>query len=402
VPAPLVSLADVHDAVARVGPILRSTPVSSIDSVNRICGLDVRLKEEQRQRTGSFKIRGAYNRISRLAAGTEVVAASAGNHAQGVALAAALCHCSSSIFMPVTASLPKLEATKGYGASVHLVDGSVEDAVDAAKLLAAERGAVFVPPFDDRLVIAGQGTLAVELVDQVPDAATIVVPVGGGGLIAGIAAAYAELAPATRVVGVEATGAAAMRASLDAGEIRSLTSLTTIADGIAVKAPSPLTLAHARAFVDDIVTVTDEQIAEALLVLLERAKVVVEPSGAAGFAAVLAGAVRSSGPIVVVLSGGNVDSLLLSRLIEHGLSVSGRYLRLRIEIPDRPGTLAAVASVLAELGLNVLDVEHHREGLSALDVQEVELAVIVETRGAEHRDACLRALRERGWTVRAE
>ncbi|HEV8298635.1 MAG TPA: threonine ammonia-lyase [Acidimicrobiales bacterium] len=398
----LVTLADVRDAAARVGPILRATPVSRIESVSRLCGIDVRLKEEQRQRTGSFKIRGAYNCISRLPAGSEVVAASAGNHGQGVALAASLCGLSSSIFMPSTASLPKVKATQDYGATVQFVDGVIDDAVDAAKAFAKERGAVFVPPFDDPLVIAGQGTLALELAEDVPDAATIVVPIGGGGLVAGIAGAYAELMPSVRVIGVEAEGAAAMRASLDAGEVRALTSLATIADGIAVKSPSPLTLAHAQAFVADVVTVSDAEIGEALVALLEYAKAVVEPSGAAGLAAVLAGKVQGPEPVVVVLSGGNVDSLLLAKLIEHGLSVTGRYLRLRIDIPDRPGSLAAVTAMLAELGLNVLDVEHHREGLATLGVDEVELAVTVETRGLAHRDLCLKEMRRRGWSVRVD
>jgi threonine dehydratase len=304
--------------------------------------------------------------------------------------------------MPRTASLPKVKATQDYGATVMFVDGVIDDAVDAAKAFAAAEGAVFVPPFDDPLVIAGQGTLALEIATAVPGAGTVVVPIGGGGLIAGIGAAYAELDPRVRVVGVEAGGAAAMRASLDAGEVRTLTSLATIADGIAVKSPSPLTLAHAQAFVHDVVTVSDDEIGQALVPLLERAKVVVEPSGAAGLAAVLAGKVRTPGPIVVLLSGGNVDSLLLAKLIEHGLSASGRYLRLRIDIPDRPGSLAAVTAVLAELGLNVLDVEHHREGINTLDVEEVELAVTVETRGTEHRDVCLAAMERRGWRVRVD
>jgi threonine dehydratase len=382
--------------------VVRHTPVSSIEAIDRLCGASVRLKEENRQRTGSFKIRGAYNHICRLAPGTHVVAASAGNHAQGVALAASLCGLRSTIFMPNTASLPKAKATEEYGAAVEFVDGVLEDAVHAAQAFAAEQVAHYVPPFDDRLVIAGQGTLALELVEQAPDAATVVVPVGGGGLLAGVGAAYAELAPHVHVVGVEAAGAAAMQASLAAGEVRAATSLATIADGIAVKSPSPLTFAHARRFAHEVVAVTDEEIGEALVVLLERAKAVVEPSGAAALAAVLSGKVTGPQPIVAVLSGGNVDSLLLTKLIEHGLSVAGRYLRMRITLPDRPGTLAAVSTVLGALGLNVLAAAHHREGLPALDVDEVELAVTVETRGPAVRDACLQALRERGWRVRVD
>jgi threonine dehydratase len=396
----LVSLLEIQDAAERLRPIIRPTLVSSIESVDALCGVEVMLKEEQRQRTGSFKIRGAYNHISRLPAGTHVVAASAGNHAQGVALAASLSHLPATIFMPTTASLPKVKATQDYGAAVRFTDGAIDDAVDDAKAFAHERRAVFVPPFDDRLVIAGQGTVGLQLARDAPGATTVVVPIGGGGLIAGMGAAYAELMPNVRVVGVEPTGAASMRASLEAGEVRSLTSVSTIADGIAVKSPSALTLAHARAFVDEVVTVTDAEIGEALVVLLERAKVVVEPSGAAALAAVLAGKVRRDhGPIAVVLSGGNVDPLLLSRLIEHGLSVGSRYLRLRIDIPDRPGSLAEVTRALADLGLNVLAVEHHREGVVKRDLDLVELDVTVETRGPDHCDACLAALRAKGWSL---
>jgi threonine dehydratase len=396
----LVSLLEIQDAAERLRPIIRATAVSSIESVDALCGVEVMLKEEQRQRTGSFKIRGAYNHISRLPAGTHVVAASAGNHAQGVALAASLSHLPATIFMPTTASLPKVKATQDYGAAVRFTDGAIDDAVDDAKAFAHEHRAVFVPPFDDRLVIAGQGTVGLELARDAPGATTVVVPIGGGGLIAGVGAAYAELMPNVRVVGVEPTGAASMRASLEAGDVRSLTSVSTIADGIAVKSPSALTLAHARAFVDEVVTVTDAEIGEALVVLLERAKVVVEPSGAAALAAVLAGKVRRDhGPIAVVLSGGNVDPLLLSRLIEHGLSVGSRYLRLRIDIPDRPGSLAEVTRALADLGLNVLAVEHHREGVVKRDLDLVELDVTVETRGPDHCDACLAALRAKGWSL---
>jgi threonine dehydratase len=304
--------------------------------------------------------------------------------------------------MPRGASLPKVTATQEYGAIVELVGDSIDDAVVHAKQFAREAGARFVPPFDDRAVIAGQGTIALEVLDELPEVATIVVPVGGGGLIAGIAATIKSLRPKCRVVGVEATGAASMRASLDAGVPRHLTSLTTIADGIAVKSPSALTLAHAKAFVDDVVTVSDEEIGQALVTVLERMKSVIEPSGAAALAAVMANKFprkRRSGPTVVVLSGGNVDALLLSRLIEHGLSVAGRYLRLRIDVPDRPGSLARLAADFAQLELNILAVDHHRERAS-LDLDEVEVAITVETRGLDHRRTALRALRDLGWHVR--
>jgi len=293
-------------------------------------------------------------------------------------------------------------ATQEYGAIVELVGDSIDDAVAHAKQFAREAGGRFVPPFDDRAVIAGQGTIALEVLDELPEVATIVVPVGGGGLIAGIAATIKSLRPKCRVVGVEAAGAASMRASLDAGVLRHLTSLATIADGIAVKSPSALTLAHAKALVDDVVTVSDEEIGQALVTVLERMKSVIEPSGAAALAAVMANKFarkRRSGPTVVLLSGGNVDALLLSRLIEHGLSVAGRYLRLRIDVPDRPGSLARLAADFAQLELNILAVDHHRERAS-LDLDEVEVAITVETRGLDHRRTALRALRDLGWHVR--
>ncbi|MEO5839764.1 MAG: threonine ammonia-lyase [Acidimicrobiales bacterium] len=398
----LVSIDEVHEAEARIAGVVRRTPLTQVDAIVRAVGADVWCKEEQRQRTGSFKIRGAYNHIAQLEPGTHVVAASAGNHAQGVALAASLCGLESTIFMPRGASLPKVTATQEYGAVVELVGDSIDDAVVHAKQFARDTHARFVPPFDDRAVIAGQGTIALEVLAELPDVATIVVPVGGGGLIAGIAAAIKSLRPKCRVVGVEAQGAASMRASLDAGAPRHLTSLATIADGIAVKSPSALTLAHAKAFVDDVVTVSDEEIGHALVTVLERMKSVIEPSGAAALAAVMANKFprkRRSGPTVVVLSGGNVDSLLLSRLIEHGLSVAGRYLRLRIDVPDRPGSLARLAADFAQLELNILAVDHHRERAS-LDLDEVEVAITVETRGQDHRRMALRSLRDLGWHVR--
>lgn len=398
----LVTLADILDARTRIASVARVTPVSEQPSIDRLCGATVVLKEEQRQRTGSFKIRGAYNHIAQLPAGTRVVAASAGNHAQGVALAASIAGLEAIVYMPANASLPKVQATRDYGAEVRFAEGALDDAVVAAKAWAAANGAVFVPPFDDARVIAGQGTLGLELCEQAPEARTVVVPVGGGGLLAGVAVAYRALAPGTRIIGVEAAGAASMVASLDAGEARALTSIATICDGIAVKSPSAYTLDHVRSLVDDVVVVDDDAVGEALVVLLERAKAVVEPSGAAGLAAVMQGLVRSADPIAVVLSGGNVDSLLLSKLIERGLSQAGRYLRLRLIVQDRPGGLAGVAIALGELGLNVLDVEHHREGVSALDLDEVELAVTVETRGPDHRDASIAELARRGIRVRLD
>lgn len=398
----LVRIEEIREADDRIAAVIRRTPLTRFDALVRAVGADVWCKEEQRQRTGSFKIRGAFNHIAQLDRGTTVVAASAGNHAQGVALAASQCGLESTIFMPRGASLPKVIATQEYGATVELVGETIDEAVQHAKAFARQCGARFVPPFDDRSVIAGQGTIALEILAELPATATIVVPIGGGGLISGIAAATKAINPHCRVVGVEPEGAASMRASIDAGAPRRLPTVATIADGIAVKSPSALTLAHVVALVDDVVTVSDEEIGHALVTVLERMKAVIEPSGAAALAAIMAKKfprTRRSGPTVAVLSGGNVDALLLSRLIEHGLSVAGRYLRLRIDVPDRPGSLAQLASDMAQLELNILDVDHHRERAS-LDLDEVEVAITVETRGQAHRRAALRALRERGWHVR--
>jgi threonine dehydratase len=395
---PLVGLEDVREAGRRVDGVRRRTPVDRSETLSRIAGRPILLKAEHLQRTGSFKIRGAYNHISRLDPGRPVVAGSAGNHAQGVALAASLTGHKATIFMPANAPLPKVDATRGYGADIVLVGDTVDDCIGGAKRYADEHGAAFVPPFDDPLIIAGQGTVGLELAAEAADAETVVVAIGGGGLIAGIAAALAELRPEVRVVGVEAAGAASMQASLAAGRCVRLDRVDTLADGIAVKSPSPLTLAHVRAFVDELVTVTEEEISQALLLLLERAKAVVEPAGAASLAAVLAGKVPGSGPVAVVLSGGNVDPLLLIKLIDHGLSAAGRYVTLRVVVDDRPGQLAALTAEVARLGLNVLSVEHHRSGMD-LDVAKVEIRLTLETRNSVHRGEIVADLERAGFHV---
>ena len=397
----MITLDDLRSAHARVGPVIRETPLTGSTALSDLVGRRLSLKGEHLQRTGSYKIRGAYNRISRLdpaATPGGVVAASAGNHGQGVALAARLAGIRSTIFMPRTAPLPKVAATRGYGADVRLVGQLVDDCILAALEHAAGTGAVFVPPFDDPHIIAGQGTVGLELAEESPDAEVVVVPVGGGGLIAGVATALALTRPAIRVVGVEAAGAAAVRASLDAGRCVTLERVTTMADGIALRAPSELTLAHVRAYVDDVVTVTEEEISTAVLLLLERTKALVEPAGAVGLAALLAGKVGGTGPVTTILSGGNVDPLLLLKLIDHGLSAAGRYLVVRVVIGDRPGALAALTAVLAALGLNVLSVEHHRAGL-ALGMEEVEVLLTLETRDPDHRHEIVAAIGESGFAV---
>jgi threonine dehydratase len=394
----VLTLRDVTEARERLGLVIRPTPVDRSDALSRLAGRPILLKPEHRQRTGSFKIRGAYNFISRLSGDGEVVAGSAGNHAQGVALAARLTGRRATIFMPTNAPLPKVEATRAYGATVRL-EGSIVDECNAgARQYAEDSGAVFVPPFDDPLVIAGQGTVGLEVNEEVDDLEVVVVPVGGGGLIAGVAAALAHTRHGTKVIGVQAKGADAVRRSVEAGQVVSVPQPETMADGIAVRAPSELTLAHIRAYVDEVVTVTEEEISRAILLLLERAKAVVEPAGAAALAAVLAGKVPGNGPAVAVLSGGNVDPLLLIKLIDHGLSAAGRYLLLRVVIDDRPGALAALTDAVAVMGLNVLEVEHHRAGLR-LGVDEVEVLLTLETRDPSHREQVVTDLKDRGFVV---
>lgn len=394
----MIDLREIEEARVRVAPIIRPTPVDRSESLSRLAGRSVVLKPEHLQRTGSFKIRGAYNRISRLPAGGEVVAASAGNHAQGVALAATLTGLRSTIFMPRSAALPKVEATRSYGATVRLDGDVVDDCILAARVYAEETGAAFVAPFDDPLIVAGQGTIGLELAEEAGDADVVVVPIGGGGLISGVAAALARTQPHIRVVGVEAAGAASMRAALDAHHCVELNAVNTMADGIAVRNVCDLTLNLVQAFVDDVVTVSEEEISQALLLLLERAKAVVEPAGAVALAAILSGKVKGTGPAVALVSGGNVDPLLLIKLIDHGLSAAGRYVTLRIILGDRPGGLAAVTGAVAQMGLNVLDVEHHRAGVN-LGVDEVEVILTLETRDPEHREEIVDGLRAKGFHV---
>jgi threonine dehydratase len=395
----VITLADIRAARERVAPILRRTPLEASSTLSKLAGREILLKPEHLQRTGSFKIRGAYNLISQLPDGCPVVAASAGNHAQGVALAASLPGHASTIFMPVNAPLPKVEATKGYGAQVVLTGDVVDDCFGAAQQFAAEHDAVFVPPFDDARIIAGQGTLGLELAEEAdPGVEVVVVPVGGGGLISGVATALAHTRRDVKVIGVEAAGAAGMKAALEAGHPVPVGRIATMADGIAVRSVSDLTLAHTKAYVDEVVVVTEEEISRALLLLIERAKAVVEPAGAVGLAALLAGKIPGSGPAVAILSGGNVDPLLLMKLIDHGLSAAGRYLLLRIVLGDQPGALAALTGAIAEMGLNVLEVEHHRSGLK-LGVDEVEVLVTLETRDPEHREDIVTRLQRSGFAV---
>jgi len=397
-----VGLAEVEAAARLLDRVVLHTPVQGSRLLSELVGGPVWVKCENLQRAGSFKIRGAYTRIAGLSAAERahgVVAASAGNHAQGVALAGRLLGAPVTVFMPHGASLAKENATRGYGADVRLAGTTIDEALLAAGAFARSEGAVLVHPFDHPDVVAGQGTVGLEILDQVPDAATVVVCTGGGGLLAGIAVAVKARRPDVTVVGVQAAGAAAWPASLSAGRPVALAGMATIADGIAVGRPGAVPFAIVADLVDDIVTVPDASLTRALVLLLERSKLVVEPAGAAAFAAVLDDPTRFRPPVVVVASGGNVDPLLLLRIVRHGLVAAGRYLSLEVQVPDSPGALVAVLSELAAADVNVLEVVHERTS-ARLAVGEVAIALAVETRGPVHSAAALAALRERGWLVR--
>lgn len=400
------TLAEFEDAAAVLRPVIVQTPFDESEYLSDVLGAPVHLKLENLQRTGSFKIRGATYRLSRLSAEERargVVAASAGNHAQGVALAAQKLGIHATIFMPLGVPVPKLLATRGYGAEVILEGATVETPLRLAAEYAERTGAVLIHPFDHRDVIVGQGTLGLELWDAVEDLETVIVGIGGGGLIAGVAAAVKARAAAegrtVRVIGVQAENSAAYPASLAAGEPLTVETTPTIADGIAVARPGELTFEVISELVDEVVTVSDDDIARALLNLLERAKQVVEPAGAVGVAAILAGKVRASGPTAVILSGGNIDPLLLQRVVAHGLAASGRYMTLQIPLPDRPGQLARVSELLSIAGANVIEVLHTRHG-QGLQISEVILQLSVETRGEEHRAHVIALLEEAGFAPR--
>jgi len=397
---PQVTLADIQAARELVAGVVRRTPLEPNRALAERVGGPVLLKCENLQRAGSFKIRGAYTRMSRLSPAERergVVAASAGNHAQGVALAAQLLGIDAHIVMPVGAPLPKIQATRGYGARVEFHGRSVDDALVVAIEHAARTGAVLIHPFDHRDIVAGQGTVGLEIVEACPDVATVLVCTGGGGLLAGVATAIRGLRPQARVVGVQAEGACAYPASLAAGRPVALTSMATMADGIAVGRPGDIPFALVSRYVDEVVTVSEEMISKALLFLLERAKLVVEPAGAVGVAALLDDALvgRLQPPVAVVLSGGNIDPLLMLRVIRHGMAAAGRYLQFRLRMPDRPGSLAALLSLLAEVGANVLEVEHIRTS-PRLSIDEVEIGLRLETQGPDHCEQVLGALRRAG------
>ncbi len=398
---PQVSYDDVVAARQVLDGVIVQTPVVQSRVLSEMLGGPVRLKCENLQRAGSFKVRGAYVRIARLTdeeRARGVVAASAGNHAQGVAFASGLLGAKSVVYMPEGAPLPKVEATRAYGADVVFAGHTVDVALQAAKEDADRSGAVFIHPFDHPDVVAGQGTIGLEILEQFPEVGTIVLPIGGGGLAAGVALAVKSLRPGIRIVGVQAERAAAYPESLAAGHPVMVEPLSTMADGIAVGRPGELPFELIHYLVDSVVTVSEESLSRALLLCLERSKLVVEPAGVAGVAALLDHPHAFEPPVVAVLSGGNIDPLLLAKVLRHGLAAAGRYLAFRIRLTDRPGALAALLARLADLGANVLDVVHERVA-PRLHLDEAEVLLQVETRGPAHCDEVLGALRRDGYKL---
>jgi threonine dehydratase len=396
----VVTLDDIRAAAEGLTGVAHRTPTERSETFTRECGGEVWLKFENQQRTGSFKIRGAYTKIQSLtpnerAAG--VVAPSAGNHAQAVAFAARSAGVDATVYMPEAASLAKVGATQGYGATVRLVGDSVEGSVAAARQAEQDEGRTLVHPYDDEVVIAGQGTVGLELLQDVPDVDTVVVPLGGGGLLSGIAIAVKSIRPEVRVIGVEAAGCAPYVGSLEHGEITPVPQTETIADGIAVKHPGEITFPLVREYVDDVVTVTDAEISQTIVQLLERSKAVVEGAGAVGLAALLAGKVQAK-RAVAVLSGGNIDTPLLMQVIRFGLTNAGRYLVIRTRLIDRPGQLMRLLKVIADAHINILVVSHHRESVDVA-VAETGIELILETRDEAHAHEVIELVRRSGYPV---
>lgn len=396
-----MDLEDIRSAQHRVASVIRDLPVREARWLSEEVGGPVYLVTENLQRSGSFKIRGAYNRIAQLSpeeCALGVVAASAGNHAQGVAVAAQMLGVTATVFMPEDASIPKVQATQDYGAEVRFHGSTVDEALLAARAFAEETGAVLIHPFDHEHVVAGQGTLGLEILEKIPDVKTVVVCTGGGGLLAGVAFAIKQVRPDVRVVGVQAEGASTFPTSLAAGQPITRESMVTMADGIAVARPGDIPFALIQDYVDDFQTVSEDDISRAVLMLIERSKLVVEPSGAAATAAVMAHPQDFEPPVAVTLSGGNVDSLVLLRIIRHGLAAAGRYLFISVYTPDRPGSLAALLNVIQQAKGNVVDVYHDRLD-RGVDIGDVHINIQLETKSDEHGRAVLRALEQAGYAV---
>ena len=396
-----VTLADIEQAYLGIQHVAHRTPLFTSQTVDAIAGCSVYLKAENLQKTGSFKIRGAYHCLSKFTPEQKargVVTASAGNHAQGIALGARLNGIRSTVFMPTLASIAKVQATRNYGAEVVLEGAIFDEAVAAAKAYAERTGAVFVSAFDHDDIITGQGTVALELLDDLPDVETVIVPVGGGGLISGMAIALKTINPRIRVVGVQSEGAPALVRSWQTQTLTATSSVKTIADGIAIKHPAERTYHYIRQYVDEMVTVADEDTANTIVMLLERMKLVVEGAGAVALTALLTHKVTGRGKTAVVLSGGNIDTKLLSSLIERGMLRAGRYVRLFTAVDDRPGALAKMLKLVADHRGNVIEVIHNRSSVTVpLSMTGVEIQI--ETRDAAHIEELLGALRAEDYPV---
>ncbi|MGA0002758.1 MAG: threonine ammonia-lyase [Candidatus Nanopelagicales bacterium] len=396
-----VNLEDINDAAKLLDGVIKKTPSISAGWTEKKYGVDVTFKCENLQRAGSFKIRGAYNRIARLSDAERkngVVAASAGNHAQGVALAAQILGIKATIFMPEGATLPKYQATLGYGADVIFYGRTIDEALTAASDFSNETGAVFIHPFDHEHIVAGQGTMGLEILEQNPDVKTVVVCTGGGGLLAGTALAIKSLRPDINVIGVQAEMAAAYPPSLAAGSPQMLPKMSTMADGIAVGKPGDVPFKIIQQYVDEIRTVSEASLARALLLTLERSKLQVEAGGIAAVAAILDDPDSFEGPVVASLSGGNIDPLLLSRVLRTGLATSGRFLMVQVRLTDQPGSLAKLLACVAELGTNIIQSSHTRMN-PALAISEVDVELELETRGFEHRDQILAQIVSHGFEI---
>lgn len=399
----MLTLTNIHDARATLRDVIYHTPILPDELLGATLGARVYLKAENTQRSGSFKIRGAYNKISHLpaeAAERGIIAHSAGNHAQGVALAAQLLGIPATIVMPERAPLTKVNATRRYGAEVILAGATFDDAGVTAHAIQQERGLTYVHAFNDEHVIAGQGTLGLEIAEAIPDLTTMVVPIGGGGLISGIATALKALLPHVRVVGVQAAGCAPVQGSLAAGEPIPWPTAHTIADGIAVKRPGDKTLPIIAALVDELVTVTDDEICRAIAYCAQNVRLVVEGAGAAGLAALIARkiALRPNEVVCPILCGGNIDGNLLSRVIERELLKQGRYILLRTTVDDRPGNLAPLTNRVAEAGANVIDIIHRR-AVWLVPVDRVGIEMILEVRDEEHGQQVIDFLSEAGYHI---
>lgn len=396
----MLTLDKIYHASFVLKSVIRKTDLIHAPKINPNC--EVYLKTENLQITGSFKVRGAYYKISQLSDEEKkkgVIACSAGNHAQGVALAAAKNGIKSLICLPDGAPISKVEATKSYGAEVCLVEGVYDDAYNKALQLKDEKGYTFIHPFDDENVIAGQGTIGLELLDQLPDVDAVIVPIGGGGLISGVAFALKSLKPDIKVYGVQASGAPSMVASLESGKIECLDSVATIADGIKVKEPGVNTFEMCSKYVDKIVTVTDDEISSAILALIEQQKLIAEGAGAVAVAAAMFNKVPVKGKKVICLvSGGNIDVTILSRVIKRGLLKSGRSDSINIELIDKPGQLRDVSRIIADLGGNVISI-HHERANEGSDINGCYLRIVLETRNFEHKMAIRNALADAGFKI---